>query len=90
MAMKHITVTDAARNFSELVSRIHYQGDTALLLKGGKPMAKIVPANRPKTGGELAALWPQLTHLTSSEAASFERDLLTSRRHLPPLSSKWG
>jgi antitoxin (DNA-binding transcriptional repressor) of toxin-antitoxin stability system len=90
MAIKQITVTDAARNFSELVSRIHYQGDSALLVKGGKPMVKIVPANRPKTGGELAALWPQLAHLSPAEATSFERDMLTSRRRLPPLASKWG
>ncbi len=90
MAIKQITVTDAARNFSELVSRIHYQGDSALLIKGGKPMARIVPATRPKTGGELADLWPKLTHLSPTEAEGFERDLLTSRRKLPPLASKWG
>jgi antitoxin (DNA-binding transcriptional repressor) of toxin-antitoxin stability system len=58
MAFKQITVTEASRNFSELVSRVHYQGTTTILLKGGKPMVKISPVGRPKTGRELAALWP--------------------------------
>lgn len=89
MALQQITVTEAARNFSELVNRIHYQGDSALLLKGGKPMVKMVPANRPKTGAELAALWPTLAHLTLGEAESFESDLLAARRTLRPLVSKW-
>lgn len=89
MAFKEITVTEAARNFSELVSRIHYQGDCTLLVKGGKPMVRMSPANRPKTGGELAALWPALTHLNPDEAESFERDLRTSRERLRPITSSW-
>jgi antitoxin (DNA-binding transcriptional repressor) of toxin-antitoxin stability system len=89
MGLKQITVTEAARNFSELVSRIHYQGDGALLVKGGKPMVRMVPARRPRTGGELAALWSSLAHLSPAEAAGLERDLLASRRKLRPLTSKW-
>jgi antitoxin (DNA-binding transcriptional repressor) of toxin-antitoxin stability system len=89
MALKQITVTEAARNFSELVSRVHYQGDTAILSKGGKPMAKLSPASRPKTGRELAALWPKRPSLNPDEAARFERDLRESRSRLGPLASKW-
>jgi antitoxin (DNA-binding transcriptional repressor) of toxin-antitoxin stability system len=89
MAIKHITVTEAARNFSELVSRVHYQGGTMILVKGGKPMVKLSPANRPKTGRELAALWAKRPALSPDEATSFERDLNDSRRRLGPLVSKW-
>ena len=89
MKLRQITVTEAARNFSDLVSSIHYQGHGALLVKGGKPMVRMVPARRPRTGEELAALWPTLAHLTPAEAGSFERDLLASRGHLHPLASKW-
>jgi hypothetical protein len=28
------TVTEASRNFSDLVSRVHYQGESTLLIKG--------------------------------------------------------
>jgi len=89
MAIKQISVTEAARNFSELVSRVHYQGGTTILLKGGKPMVKLSPANRPKTGRELAALWPEHPALSPDEAASFERDLNYSRSRLGPFASKW-
>jgi antitoxin (DNA-binding transcriptional repressor) of toxin-antitoxin stability system len=89
MVTKQMTVTEAARNFSELISRIHYQGGATILFKGGKPMVKLSPFNRPKTGRELAALWPERPALSSIEAAKFERDLSDSRARLGPLSSKW-
>jgi hypothetical protein len=34
----------------------------------------------PKTGAELAALWPASFHLTTQEADDFARDLETSRQ----------
>lgn len=89
MAPKQITVTEAARNFSELVSLVHYQGGTTILVKGGKPMVKLSPAYRPKTGRELAALWPKRPMLSPDEAASFERDMADSRGRLGPLVSRW-
>ena len=89
MAPKQISVTVAARNFSDLVSRVHYQGGTTILVKGGKPMVKLSPASRPKTGRELAALWPKRPILSPDEAASFERDMVDSRSRLGPLVSTW-
>ena len=89
MSPKQITVTEAARNFSELVSRVHYQGGSAILVKGGKPMVKLSPAGRPKTGRELAALWSKRPALGADEAARFKRDLNDSRDRLGPLASKW-
>jgi antitoxin (DNA-binding transcriptional repressor) of toxin-antitoxin stability system len=88
-AMKTISVTEAARNFSDLVSSVHYRGETALLVKGGRPMVKISPARRAKTGRDLAALWPGLPRLTPAEATAFEHDLKAARRVLRPVKSKW-
>jgi len=87
--MKTITVTDAARNFSELVSRVHYQGETALLVKGGRPMARMTPARRPRMGRDLAAVWPALPRLGTRDAGAFDRDLADARRKLPEIKSKW-
>jgi antitoxin (DNA-binding transcriptional repressor) of toxin-antitoxin stability system len=87
--MKTVTVTEAARNFSELVSRVHYQGETALLIKGGRPMAKVTPARRPRTGRDLALVWPTLPRLDAREAKAFDRDLSEARRRLPEIKSKW-
>ncbi len=90
MAPKQITVAEAVRNFSKLVSRIHKQGGTTILVKGGKPMVKLSPAGRPKTGRELAALWPKRPIMSPDEAASFERDLADSRSRLGTLASGRG
>ena len=87
--MKTLTVTEAARNFSDLVSWVHYQGESTLLIKGGRPMVKITAARRAKTGGQLAALWPSIPHLNRKDAESFGRDIETARRKLPALKSKW-
>ena len=52
-------------------------------------MVKLTPASRPKTGRELAALWPTRPALSPDEATSFERDMNDSRKRLGPHVSKW-
>ena len=89
MALQQITVTEAARNFSDLINRIHYRGESAMLIKGTRPMVRMLPARQPKTGAELAAIWPTLPHLTPSEAAHMEADILAAQRNLRPLEAKW-
>jgi hypothetical protein len=42
-----------------------------------------------KTGSELAALWPELPHLSLTEAEAFAHDIEGTRETLPPLTSKW-
>lgn len=46
-----MNIDDAAAQLSELVERVHTKGDSAVLLKAGKPMARIVPVLAP---GEIA------------------------------------
>ena len=43
---------------------------------------------KPKTGGELAALWPACFHLTTQEADDFARDLEAARQS-PPKALVW-
>jgi len=38
---------------------------------------------KPKTGAELAALWPSCFHLTRAEADDFARDLEAARQSTP-------
>jgi prevent-host-death family protein len=87
--MKTLTVTEAARNFSDFVSRVHYRSESTLLVKGGRPMVKVIPASRAKTGLELADIWPQVAHLSVAEAEAFGLELTASRRRLPRPNSKW-
>ena len=55
MKKTSISVTEAARNFADCVNRAHYQHVTFVLLKNGKPFARLVPDNeRVCVGRDLA------------------------------------
>lgn len=44
----HLTATEAARNFSDLVSRVLYRGEVFVIERGGQPVCRIVPARPAK------------------------------------------
>jgi antitoxin (DNA-binding transcriptional repressor) of toxin-antitoxin stability system len=50
-----ISVTNAARNFSNCISLVRYQGASFVLEKNGVPVARIVPVNA-KLGTDLDQL----------------------------------
>lgn len=86
---KIISVTEAARSFADCVNRAHYQKVTFVLLKGGSPMARIVPdEERVCSGAELSRAI-EGTRLSTKEAASWNRDLRRASSRLKPLSDKW-
>jgi antitoxin (DNA-binding transcriptional repressor) of toxin-antitoxin stability system len=78
-----ISVTEASRNFSDCVNRACYRGTSFTLLKGGQPVARIVPPLRkPTKGREIAdALRNALAgvHVGEQEATSWLHDLEQSR-----------
>ena len=41
---RRVSATDAARTFSDLLSRVHYRGETVVVERGGTPICEIVPA----------------------------------------------
>jgi len=85
-----MTVTEASRCFSKLVSRVQSRRASLLILKRGKPVARIVPlALNAKTTQDLASAWPRLTHLTLEDAEQFGRDIASARASLPPLEPAW-
>ncbi len=52
-----ISATQAVRNFSELMNRVHYRGESFVVERGGKPICEILPAAPSKfRGGDLANL----------------------------------
>jgi antitoxin (DNA-binding transcriptional repressor) of toxin-antitoxin stability system len=86
---KIISVTEAARNFADCVSRAHYQNVTFVLLKGASPVARIVPdAEKVCSGGELASVISQV-QLSPEEARDWARDLKGARKTLGRVSDKW-
>ena len=89
--MKHttITVTEASRNFADCINRAHYQNTTFVLLKNGKPFARIGPDHEKRcTGRELAEAMSK-TQLTAGEATEWSEDLRKARKSLKAPADKW-
>jgi antitoxin (DNA-binding transcriptional repressor) of toxin-antitoxin stability system len=85
-----LSVTEAARGFADVINRIVYRGESAVLMRGGKPVAKIIPVPQTgKTGRELAALWPTLAHLSPEEAEVLAHEIESARASLPQPVNKW-
>jgi prevent-host-death family protein len=87
-----LTVTEAARNFSDIVNRVFYRGESMELTRGGKVVARLVPVAGPEsaTGRDVLEAWKVLPHLTPEEADSFANDLARGREALNQVpASKW-
>ncbi len=86
---KIISVTEAARNFADCVNRAHYQKVTFVLLKGGSPVARIVPDEQKVcTGADLNNALAN-ARIAPGEASSWSRDLRSARSRLKPVVDKW-
>lgn len=88
-----ISVTEAARNFSDCINRARYQGTTFVLHKNGVPVARIVSeAQKLTTGRELgSALRKALegAHLGEAESSAWLREFEESRASIPSPVERW-
>lgn len=82
MHMPDASVTDVARNFAEYVNRVAYRGERFTLIRGGKPMAELVPVARGVPIRDIAGIFASLPRLTPAEADEFARDLDAAREEL--------
>ena len=80
-----ITVTAAARNFSDVINRVHYQGQTFLLTRGGTVVARLSAAETVLTGADFARLWQDRPRLEPEDAAAWDAELLETKASLPPI-----
>jgi len=87
--LKELTVTKAIRNFSDIIGRIRYRGESFLLTKGGTAVARIGPVDRGIKAKELAPLWKEIKHLSPESAKDFSKDLANSRLILKEVEDKW-
>lgn len=85
-----LSVTEAARNFSEIINRVYYQRQTYLLTRGGTVVAKLTTTAKTLTGAELAERWPHHPPLDAEDAARWEEELAQARAALRlPEASTW-
>ncbi len=54
----HVTATEAARKFSEILNRVAYKGETFVVERSGRPVCEITPAANAKrfTGADFLEL----------------------------------
>jgi prevent-host-death family protein len=77
----HISATQAARTFSDLLNRVRYRGEEFVIERGGEPICRIIPA-RPvaRTAAEVLRLldsmpkpdpgyWDTLEEITKRQPA---------------------
>ena len=86
--MSKISATEAARNLSDLLSRVRYRGERFTIVRGGEEVATLVPTTgSPRvTLGELRR---SLAALTAPDQ-DFVRDLERIRAEQPPAEpSSW-
>ncbi len=90
---KTVTATEAVRRFSEILNSIKYKGDHYTVIRGGKPIASISPAEtsaKEITLGDLKGLLNALPSL-GEESGRFKEDVKKVIKHQPllPEKSKW-
>ena len=89
MKTEKISVSEAARNFADCLNRAHYQNTTFVLLKNGKPFARLVPAGETVcTGRDLAEALREV-RLSDDEAKAWRRDVRNGHKILKPPVDKW-
>jgi prevent-host-death family protein len=84
-----ITVTEAARNFAHCVNRAHYQNQSFVLVKNGKPLARLVPDGEKVCKGKELAESLAHVELTPEEAVAWRKDLAKARKALKAPANKW-
>ena len=90
MIERAISVTDAVRNFSDLINRAYYRRESVTLVRNGVPVARLTPpAAITLSARDLAERWPVLPHLDADDAKAFADDLAVARRSLPNASDRW-
>jgi len=88
--MEQVNVTQAARQLSDLLNRVAYQGASFELTRGGRSIARLVPAGPPKRVkvSELNDIFARIPKL-GDDAEAFERDIADVQSSLVPDRDPW-
>ena len=83
-------MTEAARNFADIVNRAFYRGETTILMRNGVAVAHIAPAAPiGLPAHEVLRRWKMRRRLDPAEAEAFARDIEDARKSIPPLRDPW-
>jgi len=83
------SVTEVARNFSAVVTRVAVRGERVELVRAGRILAALVPAPQGLPAGLLQAALTDMPRLGRREAIAMARTLRTGRARLREPRSAW-
>ena len=89
--MERISATQAARQFSDLLNRVAYQGQCFEVERGNRVVARLQPVTTPVRGipiQELNRVFAELPGL-GDDAQAFAEEVEAVRRALPPETDPW-
>ncbi|MDD5262161.1 MAG: hypothetical protein PHD76_09980 [Methylacidiphilales bacterium] len=75
MQHQEVSITEAARNFSDFVNRVAYRRESFFLVRGKKTVAELRPVLAGSRLGELPALLSALPGLSDEEFEALQGDL---------------
>ncbi len=84
-----LTIEDAARCLPELVEWVHSRGEAALLMKAGRPVARLVPARGSGQVDELIAFLRQWRVEHPEPDEQLAEAIEESRRGVYPPHDPW-
>ncbi|MFN0190739.1 MAG: type II toxin-antitoxin system Phd/YefM family antitoxin [Aestuariivirga sp.] len=88
--MTRITATEAARNFSDILNRAQYRGESFEVTRGGEVAVRIEPgARKGITWGEFLERVDSGPRLDPEDSKLFEEQLVELRRSLPTPKDPW-
>lgn len=83
-----VTATQVARSFSDFINRVHYQGETFVIERGGETIAQLSPPNavRKFCIGDFVENLKALPKVDDDFAGDVEKGI----RNQPPMEgSRW-
>ena len=88
--MERMSVTQAVRQFSDLMNRVFYQGTIVELERGNKIIARISPVSQESTikVQNLNRFFSELPEL-DKDAESFSQDLKNFKKQVPVEKNAW-
>ena len=90
MRNETLSATKASRNFSDLINKTLYMKQTTTLLRGGHPVAKVIPVTKESvTGEELAKLWEGTPRISDENGEDWLNLTNEIRSELKLPDSKW-
>lgn len=81
--MKSVTATDAARRFSDVLDAVENKGETFLIVRRGRAIARLIPA----TGGRGRDVKGLLRN--APRDAGWAEDVRRTRAMLTPEDRRW-